>query len=167
MVKHFNKGKSCIVQKRARELAALKRHVLLTSYISHQLATCSRVWSAKKVHEEVQKLSGVKVPLRTVMHVLKKNFKLSFRSIKRVSSCGDSDSNKVLRSLFAQKMLQLYAQSTHVVNIDESWIPCSDFRRSCWGPRGASNSMHDTALSSRVNVIVAVSSEGHVWLALT
>ena len=86
LVKQFNKGKSGIVRKRARELAALKRHVLLTSYISHQLATRSRVWSAKKVQEEVQKLAGVKVPLRAVTHVLKKHFNLSFRSIKRVSS---------------------------------------------------------------------------------
>ena len=73
----------------------------------------------------------------------------------------------MLRSLFAQKMLQLYAQGVHVVNIDETWVPCSDFRRRCWGSRGGNNSMHDTALSSRVNAIVAVSSEGYAWVALT
>ena len=101
------------------------------------------------------------------MLALKKRFGLSYRRIKRVSSIGDSDPNKVLRSLFAQKMLNLYAQDAHVVNIDETWVPCSDFRRRCWGERGSGNSMHDTALSSRVNCIVAVSSEGHVWMALT
>ena len=92
------------------------------------------------------------------MFVLKKRFALSFRRIKRVQGVGDSERNRVLRSLFAQKMLQLYSQGAHVVNIDETWVPCSDFRRRCWGAQGGTNSLHDTALSSRVNAIVAVSS---------
>ena len=120
---------------------------MLTAFVASSLAKGVSLWSAKAVKQHVEKATGMKVPLRLVLSVLKKQFDLSYKRIKRVQGVGDSERNKVLRSLFAQKMLQLYAQGAHVVNIDESWIPCSDFRRSCWGPRGAGNTMHDTALS--------------------
>ena len=64
-------------------------------------------------------------------------------------------------------MLQVYSAGSHVVNIDESWIPETDFRRRRWVAKGGDNSMPERALSHRVNMIVAVSTEGHVWLSLT
>ena len=53
------------------------------------------------------------------------------------------------------------------MNIDETWVPETDFRRRCWNVRGAGNSMPEKAMGHRVNMIAAVSSEGNVWLALT
>ena len=64
-------------------------------------------------------------------------------------------------------MLQIYSQGNHVVNIDESWIAESDFRRRSWGLKNSTNSMSERAVGHRVNMIVAVSSRGHVWLSLT
>ena len=64
-------------------------------------------------------------------------------------------------------MLDIYSKGTHVINIDESWIPQTDFRRSCWGVKRDNNSMADKVMGHKVNMIVAVSSEGKVWLALT
>ena len=94
-------------------------------------------------------------------------FRLSYRRIKRVSFAGNSERNKVLRSLYAQKMLQVYSAGRHVFNIDESWIPETDFRRRRWIAKGGDNSMPERPLTHRVNMIVAVSTEGHVWLSLT
>ena len=54
-----------------------------------------------------------------------------------------------------------------MINIDESWVPQTDFRRRCWNVRGGTNSMVDRVLGHKVNIIVAVSSEGPVWLAQT
>ena len=92
---------------------------------------------------------------------------LSYRRIKRVAFVGNSERNKVLRSLYAQKMLQVYRQGRHVVNIDETWLSESDFRRRSWSTRGQVFSMPEATLGHRVNMIAAVSSEGFVWLALT
>ena len=64
-------------------------------------------------------------------------------------------------------MLQIYSQGKHIVNIDETWIPESDFRRRRWVKRNGNNSMKEGIMSQRVNIIVAVSSQGHVWLSLT
>ena len=44
------------------------------------------------------------------------------------------------------------------MNIDESWIPESDFRRRRWVAKGEDNSMTEGKMSHRINMIVAVSS---------
>ena len=64
-------------------------------------------------------------------------------------------------------MLHIYSQDKIVVNIDESWIDSSDYRRRRWVPKGEDNSLAARTLGHKVNIIVAVSSEGHVWLSLT
>ena len=96
---------------------------------------------------------------------MKKKFKLSYRRIKRVVHAGNSERCKVLRQLYARKMLELFSQGKHIVNIDESWVPVSDFRRRCWNRAGEDNSLSDRPLGHKVNIIVAVSSDGSVWLS--
>ena len=64
-------------------------------------------------------------------------------------------------------MFEIYSSNKHVVNIDESWIAESDYRRCRWVTKGEDNSLAERAVGHRVNMIVAVSSQGHVWLALT
>lgn len=64
-------------------------------------------------------------------------------------------------------MLQIYSEGTHVVNIDESWVPTSDFRSHCWNQSNENNSLPEQAMGHKVNLICAVSSEGFVWLSLT
>ena len=102
-----------------------------------------------------------------MLTTLKGQFKLSYRKVKKVSYSGNSEYNRVRRSLYAQKMLELYSQGRHVVNIDESWLPESDFSRRNWDKRGDSHSIPANPLGRKVNMIAAVSSEGYVWLSLT
>ena len=80
---------------------------------------------------------------------------------------GNSERNKVLRCLYAQKMLSIYSRDQLIVNLDETWLPQTDFRRACWNKRGYKNSMPDQVMGHRVNMIAAISSQGHVWLSLT
>ena len=63
-----------------------------------------------------------------VLNVLKSKFQLSYRKIKRVPFTGNSERNKVMRSLYAQKMLKVYQTTQRVINVDKSWIPKADFR---------------------------------------
>ena len=109
----------------------------------------------------------MQVPIRTVAKILKTKFRLSYRKVKRVSTQGNSERCLVLRHLYAREMLKIYSEGKHIINIDESWIPHTDFRRQRWGTRKENNSMADKVLGYKVNMIVAVSSEGRVWLALT
>ena len=72
---------------------------------------------------------------------MKRQYGLSYRRVKRVAHVGNSERNRVLRSLYAQKMLQVYSQGKHVINIDETWLPETDFRRRCWNLQGKGNSL--------------------------
>ena len=102
-----------------------------------------------------------------MLSILRKQFSLSYRKIKRVPFQGNSERSKVLRSLYEQKMLEVYKSGQRVVNIDESWIPVADFHHRRWKRRGMGNSCLEKALSQKVNIITAISSDGEVWVALT
>ena len=73
---------------------------------------------------------------KSISCIMKRQFGLAYRKIKRVSLVGNSERNRVLRCLYAQKMLSIYSQGQLVVNIDETWLPQTDFRRACWSKRG-------------------------------
>ena len=47
-----------------------------------------------------------------------------------------------------------------VVNIDETWLPHTDFRRKKWRRKGDNNSASLKESSYRVNMIAALDSEG-------
>ena len=105
--------------------------------------------------------------LRAVLRVLKKKFRFSFRRVKRVAHVGNSEKNRVLRHLYARKMLKIYSDGAHVINIDESWVPVTDFRSHCWNRSSENNSLPEQVMGHKVNLICAVSSEGLVWLSQT
>ena len=98
---------------------------------------------------------------------MKKLFHLCYGRFKRVPQPGNSERNQVLRFLYAQAMLPIYSQRRHVVNVDETWLPETDYRRFGWKLRGDPASLHEKVMGHRVNLIAAISSEGHVWMALT
>ena len=102
-----------------------------------------------------------------VLDVLKKKFRLSYRKIRRVPFSGNSERNLVLRSLYAQKMINVYHSKRRVINVDESWIPAADFHYKSWKRRGMLNSAPEKALIQKINIICAISTDGDVWIALT
>ena len=61
----------------------------------------------------------------------------------------------------------MFQNGQRIINIDESWIPSADFRRKRWKRRGMINTAPDKALSEKINIITAMSSDGDVWISLT
>ena len=125
------------------------------------------MWSVKQLQGLVKEQYDRSVSACTVLDILKNKFQLSYRKIKRVPFAGNSERSKVLRSLYAQKMLTVYQSGKRVINVDESWIPHADFRQRRWKRRGMANSAQDKTLSQKINIITAMSSDGEVWIALT
>ena len=109
----------------------------------------------------------MKVNVKAVRDVLKQDHKLSYRKIKRVPFQGNSERCKVLRSLYAQKMLPIYETSQRVINIDESWLNEADFRGRRWKGRGMLNTASDKVFSQKINIIAAIASDGDMWVTLT
>ena len=49
-------------------------------------------------------------------------------------------------------------------NIDESWLPVSDYTRKVWVEKGGSTSVVDEVLKQKINLIVAVNNRVEVFL---
>ena len=66
------------------------------------------IWSVKLIQNLVKAESSCTVPSYMIRQVLKTKFNLSYRKIRRIPFTGNLERNKVLRNLYAQKMLEVY-----------------------------------------------------------
>ena len=66
------------------------------------------IWSVKLIQGLVKEGFNCIVPAYMIHGVLKTEFNLSYKKIRRIPFTGNLERNKVLRSLYAQKMLQVY-----------------------------------------------------------
>ena len=64
-------------------------------------------------------------------------------------------------------MLPLLNSDKRIINIDETSIPFLDFRKSKWMPKGVKNTISVKDLAAKVNMILAVDTQGKVYAALT
>ena len=53
-----------------------------------------------------------------------------------------------------------------ILNIDETWLGMSDFRRMKWQPPNSKNSVSALSMAPRVSMIVAVDTDGEVFFSL-
>ena len=92
---------------------------------------------------------------------------MSYRKVSHSCYLANTDRSLVLRQKYAQIMLPLLLEGKRIINIDESSVPFLDFRRSKWAPRGEKNILSVKDLSAKVNMLVALDTEGKVYAALT
>jgi len=64
-------------------------------------------------------------------------------------------------------MLGLTQKKTIFLNMDETWIDSSDYRRMKWRPKHSTNSMPIVQLHPRISMIIAMDTLGNVYLSLT
>jgi hypothetical protein len=72
----------------------------------------------------------------------------------------------VLRQQFALRFIDLIAQNKVVLNIDETWLGMSDFRRRKWRAHGTTNSVAKMMMQPRISMIAGLDSIGNVYLSL-
>ena len=116
-----------------------------------------------KLHES----SGADVPLSAVNKVLREDFRMRYRVLKKVEFQGNSERCLVTRMLYAKKMFELLEQGARIINIDETWLPHLDFRNKKWRQRGERNTVSSKTLSHRVNMIAAIDTDGNLYMSLT
>ncbi len=73
---------------------------------------------------------------------MKKELGMSFKKVVPIAWKANSDRNLILRQQFALSFLTaLRGKYTTILNVDETWLGMTDFRRMKWRPRGNSNSV--------------------------
>ena len=92
--------------------------------------------------------------------MLRDDFDMRYRVIKKVEYRGNSERCLVTRMLYAKKMIELLNSGARIINIDETWLPHFDFRSKKWRQRGEQNTVSNKLLSHRVNMIAALVTEG-------
>ena len=53
-----------------------------------------------------------------------------------------------------------------IINVDETWVGMQDFRRRKWKPHGSTNSVSMTSLRPRITMILALDTDGELYLSL-
>ena len=72
---------------------------------------------------------------------MREELKMRYRKVIPVSIHGNSQKNLVLRQQFATKMIQLLISGKTLLNVDETWLGMTDFRRRKWRSPGSTNSV--------------------------
>ena len=98
---------------------------------------------------------------------MRQEMDMSYAKIKNISLLGNSKNNLIMRQRFAIKMLALTQKKTIFLNMDETWIDSSDYRRMKWRPKHSTNSMPIVQLQPRISMIIAMDTLGNVYLTLT
>ena len=91
---------------------------------------------------------------------------MSYRKIHAVSLHANSEKNRILRQRFAIELFRVIREKKVILNVDETWLGMSDFRRMKWRVKGTSNSVPSLQLVPRVSMIVGLDSRGAVYLSL-
>ena len=91
---------------------------------------------------------------------------MRYRKIKGISMKANSPRNLVLRQQFALRLLGLNWPKKVIINIDESWIGMSDFRKYKWSLPNSTNSIRRLQIIPRISLILALDSTGKVYFSL-
>ena len=92
---------------------------------------------------------------------------MRYKRVKRIPFRGNSERCLVLRQQYAKFMLGLLSSGRRVINIDETWINQTDFRRMKWRQRGETNSLPCRQVNPRVSLLTAIDTSGRVYFAAT
>ena len=92
---------------------------------------------------------------------------MSFKKIVPISVHGNSVRNLVLRQQFALHFLDLLESKKVIIDIDETWIGMTDFRRRKWRPAGTTNSVPQLALYPRITMVLGLASDGGAYVSLS
>ena len=97
--------------------------------------------SVKAVKSSLMDGMGTDAKLGEIRKIMREDLKMRYRKVVPVSVHGNSEKNLVLRQQFALKLIELLHQGKRLLNIDETWLGMTDFRRMKWMAPGTTNSV--------------------------
>jgi len=92
--------------------------------------------SAAQVQKLILNKTTLDLKEYRVRKILTFDFGMSYKKIKSVALHANSDKNRILRQRFAIELVNLLNAGKRIINVDESWLGMTDFRRQKWCPKG-------------------------------
>ena len=167
LVRNEKLGKNTVSRLETVAAAKLTRRNHIKDSVEEHLQAKRHVWTTQQIRGAVALSGGPDVKHEEVRQVLRQDFDMRFRVLKKAAYQGNSQRCLVTRMLYAKKMFSLLESGARIINIDESWLPYLDFRNKKWRAKNQPNTASTKALSPKVNMIAAIDTEGHLYLSLT
>ena len=95
------------------------------------------VGSAQKRLSEEEQIDSKEAEIRSIM---RRDLKMRYKKLVHISLHANSPKNLILRQQFALQLIKLLKSGKTILNVDETWLGMSDFRRMKWREHGSSNS---------------------------
>jgi hypothetical protein len=118
------------------------------------------------VKELVKKTYGLSVSDAYVASVLRNVLGMRYKRVKRVAMQANSEASLVKRKVAAEVLLDAMQQGKRILNIDETWLGETDFRRLKWRGRGESNSLSTKDVSPRLSMLAAIDNFGGLYVSI-
>ena len=96
-----------------------------------------------------------------------KDLDFRYRKVKHIANSANSNTSKILRQHWALAFLQSDRENRVFLNLDETWLGMSDFRRMKWQSPGSNNSVPAYQMAPRVSMFTAVDTLGNVYVSLS
>ena len=95
-----------------------------------------------------------------------KDMGMKFRKVHHIALSANSQRSLVLRQKWAIALLRHDLTKTVILNLDETWLGMSDFRRRKWQAPDSKNSVGAFQMTPRVSMLTAVDTLGNSYVAL-
>ena len=102
----------------------------------------------------------------TEVRKIMKDKGMSFKKVNQIALSANSQRSLVLRQKWALKLLAQGPSKKVLLNLDETWLGMSDWRRRKWQPHGSKNSVGAFQMTPRVSMLTAIDTLGNVYIAL-
>ena len=109
---------------------------------------------------------NIKAKDRPIRRIMKDDLKMRYRKIVTVSLKVNVPKNLILRQQFALKLIETMNSGKKIINVDETWLGLTDWRRMKWQAPGTTNSILRKMMLPSVTMITALDTNGEVYLSL-
>jgi len=167
IVKKVSQNKNVFDDMRLRHSEEENRRSIIRQQILYMMEQRKYIDSCDMVKAYIEAQTELKPKRSEIYRAMKDQLHMSFRKVRKGPIYLNSDKNLILRQQAALKVLELLNMGKILINLDESWINETDFRRMKWRPPGDSNVQPALQLSPRITLIAALDTLGNAYLTLT
>jgi len=122
--------------------------------------------SIKLIQEKLKEDYDIKIKPWRLMHLLHHHMYMGYKKVNEISLRSNDPKNLILRQQFARTFLKLDLHSKIIINVDETWIGQTDFRRRKWTFLKQPDSVPKKQVQPRISMIAGIDTTGKVYLSL-